>query len=39
MQVAKVVGAAFGKRNDVVDVASRLLIGFTATLTSGAIAL
>jgi hypothetical protein len=38
MQVAKVIGAAFGKGNDVVDVESRLLIGFTAALTLGAIA-
>jgi hypothetical protein len=39
MQVAEVVGAAFGKGNDVIDVESRLLSRFTAALTLRAIAL
>jgi hypothetical protein len=39
MQVAEVVGATFDKGNDVVDVESRLLSRFTATLTLSVIAL
>jgi hypothetical protein len=39
MQVAEVVGAAFGKGNDMVDVEWRLLSGFTAALALVVIAL
>jgi hypothetical protein len=39
MQVAEVVGAAFGKGNDMVDVESRLLSRFAAALALRAIAL
>lgn len=38
MQVTEVVGAAFGKGNNVVDVEWRLLSHFTAALTLMAIA-
>jgi hypothetical protein len=38
MQVAEVVGAAFGKGNNVVDVQWRLVGGFTAALALMAIA-
>lgn len=38
MQVAEVVGAAFGKGNNVVDVEWRLLSRFTAALALMAIA-